>query len=80
MIAELARSFRGVPCGRCNAPIAVSAKVVSPADEPEDDDIHTPHTFIARCRLCEHEDIYAVTAVRTFDRHPRSRKARAASA
>jgi RNase P subunit RPR2 len=78
MIAELARSYRGVLCTRCNTPIVVSAKVVGLQDELEYKDTHFPHSFVARCRLCEHEGIYAIAAIQTFDGNPRVRKSRAA--
>ena len=82
MIAELMKSYRAVLCRRCNEPIPVSAKVASIQDQFEYNETDAPGGFVARCRVCEHESVYAITAVRRFEGEPRERacKARAAGA
>ena len=73
MIAALAKGYQGVCCLRCREPVPVSARVTSFQDELENGKTNVPHTFIARCKLCGHEDVYLVTAVEKFDGEPRKR-------
>jgi len=51
-------NYRGVSCVRCCRPISVSAKVFS----------LLPHTFVARCQMCEHESVYEIKDLKRFDR------------
>jgi len=81
VIAQLMKSYRGVSCLRCGEPIPVSAKVASLQDEIESRETNAPHAFAARCKLCEYEDVYLISAVKNFDGVPRKRiRARAAGA
>ena len=82
MITELAKTYRGVLCSRCNEPIPVSSKVARLQTEVEHSEESVARSFVARCKLCEYESVYTVEAIRTFDGEPRKRgrKARAARA
>ena len=80
MIAEIAKDYRGVLCRRCHEPIPVSPKIVSLQDEIEFREGSEPHAFIARCRVCDHESVYAMSDIRRFEGKPRNRRSRAQAA
>jgi len=80
MITELMKSYRAVLCSRCNEPIPASSRVVSLLDEIEHIDTNVPHKFIARCKLCGYESVYAISDVQRFDGEPRNRNSRARAA
>ncbi len=80
MVAETMESYRGVSCICCRQPIAVSAKVADIRDKVESDDTHAPRTFIARCKLCDCENVYSISDVQSFSGAPRQRKLKARAA
>jgi len=80
MIAEIAKNYRGVLCRRCHEPIPVSSKVMSLQDEIDLGNGSAPHAFILRCRLCDHESVYAMSAICRLEGEPRSRTPRARAA
>ena len=75
MISELMKNYYGVLCRRCNEPIPVSPKVRL-QDEFECSRTDAPGGFVARCRVCEHENVYTITQLRSFEGEPRNRTAR----
>lgn len=80
MIAEMIKSYSAVLCSRCNEPIPVSSRVASIQNDIEHNDKNAPHSFVARCKLCEYESIYAVDAVKVFEGQPRKRGGRTRAA
>lgn len=80
MIAERTNTYRAVVCRRCNRPIPVSAKVASLQDEFEFNETDVPGAFVARCKVCEHESVYAITSVQSFEGQPQKRTSRARAA
>jgi len=75
MISGLIENYRRVRCRRCNEPIPVSP------EPSQDDDRHAdvPGGLIARCRVCEHEGVYAIRDVQTLAGEPRRRNSRLSS-
>jgi hypothetical protein len=77
MITELMKRYRGVSCATCREPIAVSTKVASLRDEFEQNEETARQAFIARCKVCEYENIYTISEVQVFEGEPRKRSRRA---
>jgi hypothetical protein len=63
MIAEM-KSYRGVSCISCGSRIAVSGTVANRKDNAGSEE--STAKFIARCKVCDHENIYSVAEVATF--------------
>ena len=80
MNAELISSYHGVLCVACREPIPVSARVSSLREKLECEEIDAPRTFAARCKRCEHENIYSISEVEDFQGEPRRRSVRARAA
>jgi len=68
------KSYPGVSCTRCDAPIPVSAKVVGLQDEIAKGETNAPYTFVARCKVCCYETVYEIKDVQKFDGEPPKRK------
>jgi hypothetical protein len=77
MTAESLEAYRGVPCARCNEPIAVSPKLASLQDEIEYRETHAPRAFVLRCLLCEYESVYGIDDIKRFEGEPRRHPPRA---
>ncbi len=75
MIAEPMKSYRGVSCIWYREPIAIAARGASLLHELQSEERHPLHAFIARCELCECENIYSVSEIQTHDGEPRRRSA-----
>ena len=74
------QSYRGVSCARCRAPIPVCPTIVSLQTERDYHQTGVSFTFIARCRLCEQENIYSMDDVKQFEGEPRKRLSRTRAA
>jgi len=80
MTDEHRKSYRGVLCSSCKEPIRVSARVIQVENEIAHDATNVPYSFAVRCKACEHEGVYTMDDVRTFEGEPRARRVRACSA
>jgi len=80
MIAERTKTFREVVCIWCGEPIAVSARVATLQDKLESEETNPPHAFIARCKLCECENVYSVADIQACEGVPRKRNSRGRAA
>lgn len=80
MIAEMSRSYSAVSCSRCNEPIPVSSRVASIQNDAAHSEKNVPHSFVARCKLCEYESVYALDAVKIVEGEPRKRRGRTRAA
>lgn len=80
MIAEIAKDYRGVLCRRCREPIPISVKVASLHDEIEASEPSAPHAFVARCRMCDGESVYAMGEIQVIEGTPPARRLRARAA
>jgi hypothetical protein len=79
MIAQLDKNYTAIICGRCGAAIPVSEKIAGLQEERRDDMAATPRTFMARCRSCENEGVYAIDSIRRLEGEPAERKPRPVS-
>jgi len=78
-MAELMNSYRGVSCARCRSAIPVSPQVLAPR-ETEPGQTNVRYTFVARCKLCEYENVYAASDIQVFAGVPRQRVLRTRAA
>lgn len=75
MNSEPINNYRGVFCPRCNEPIPVSQELFDLQNDYRHAD--APGGLIARCRVCEHESVYAIRNVQRLTGEPRRQDSRA---
>jgi hypothetical protein len=80
MIAQLEKHYKAIVCARCGAAIPVSPTIADLQEGLRDDMAATPRTFLARCRSCENEGVYAIDSIRRSEGEPPKRKSRSQSA
>jgi len=75
-MAEPMQSYRAVSCSRCRDPIPVCERVIR-SQENQRGQANVLQTFVARCKLCECESVYAVSDIQLIAGAPRQRRPRA---